>query len=86
MADVRWAVTDGGTARCTELSRGVGAWMGSRDHRSAEGNAARDVLLVAEDDSGVLSALVSGTAAGDDPWGSIAEIEATNRIVLAARC
>jgi hypothetical protein len=52
----------------------------------AEGNAARDVLLVAEDDSGVLSALVSGTAADDDPSGSIAEIEATNRIVLAARC
>ena len=42
----------------------------------AEGNAARDVLLVAEDDSGVLSALVSGTAADDDPSGSIAEIEA----------
>jgi hypothetical protein len=35
-----------------------------------------DVLLVAEDDSGVLSALVSGTAADDDPSGSIAEIEA----------
>lgn len=42
----------------------------------AEGNAARDVLLVAEDDSGVLSALVAGTAADDDPSGSIAEIEA----------
>jgi hypothetical protein len=42
----------------------------------AEGNAARDVLPVAEDDSGVLNALVSGTAADDDPTGSIAEIEA----------
>ncbi len=39
------------------------------------GDAARDVLLVAEDDGGVLSALVSGTAA-DDASGSIAEIGA----------
>jgi GNAT superfamily N-acetyltransferase len=44
------------------------------DH--AEGNAARDVVLVAEDEAGVLSALVSGTAADDDPSGSIAEIGA----------
>ncbi len=42
----------------------------------AEGNAARDVVLVAEDDVGVLSALVSGTAADDDPSGSTAEIGA----------
>jgi ribosomal protein S18 acetylase RimI-like enzyme len=41
----------------------------------AEGNDVRDVLLVAEDEAGVLSALVSGTAA-DDPSGSIAEIGA----------
>jgi ribosomal protein S18 acetylase RimI-like enzyme len=40
------------------------------------GNAVRDVLLVAEDDAGVLCALVSGTAADDDPSGSIAEIGA----------
>ena len=42
----------------------------------AEGKAARDVLLVAEDDAGALSALVSGSAADDDPSGSIAEIGA----------
>lgn len=42
----------------------------------AEGNAALDVLLVADDDVGVLCALVLGTAADDDPSGSIAEIEA----------
>lgn len=42
----------------------------------AEGNSARDVLLVAEDDAGVLNALVSGTAVEDDPSGSIAEIGA----------
>lgn len=42
----------------------------------AEGNAARDVVLVAEDEAGVLSALVSGTAADDDPSGSTAEIGA----------
>ena len=42
----------------------------------AEGNAARDVVLVAEDGAGVLNALVSGTAADDDPSGSTAEIGA----------
>ena len=42
----------------------------------AEGEAARDVVLVAEDDAGAVSALVSGTAADDDPSGSIAEIGA----------
>jgi hypothetical protein len=51
----------------------------------AEGNAARDVLLVAEDDSGALSALVSGTAADDDPSGSIAEIEALQVLPGSAR-
>ena len=40
------------------------------------GHAVRDVLLVAEDDACVLCALVSGTAADDDPSGSIAEIGA----------
>jgi ribosomal protein S18 acetylase RimI-like enzyme len=40
----------------------------------AEGKAPLDVLLVAEDDSGALSALVSGSAADEDPSGSIAEI------------
>lgn len=44
------------------------------DH--AEGNAARDVLLVAEDDTGALTALVLGTEADDDQSGSLAEIEA----------
>jgi len=42
----------------------------------ADGSDARDVLLVAEDEAGVLSALVSGRAAEDDPSGSIAEIGA----------
>ena len=42
----------------------------------ADGNASRDVLLVAEDDGGVLSALVSGTAVDDDASGSMAEIGA----------
>jgi GNAT superfamily N-acetyltransferase len=41
-----------------------------------DGNAARDVLLVAEDDGGGLSGLVSGIAADDDASGSIAEIGA----------
>jgi ribosomal protein S18 acetylase RimI-like enzyme len=40
----------------------------------AQGNTARDVFLVAEDDAGVLIGLVSGTAADDDPSGSTAEI------------
>jgi ribosomal protein S18 acetylase RimI-like enzyme len=40
------------------------------------GNAAGDVVLVAEDDDGVLCALVSGTAAEDDASGPIAEIGA----------
>lgn len=51
------------------------AWVRAFTER-ADGNAARDVLLVAEDDAGVLSALVSGTAADDDASGSIAEIGA----------
>jgi ribosomal protein S18 acetylase RimI-like enzyme len=42
----------------------------------AEGNDARDVLLVAEDENGVLSGLVSGTTADADPTGSVAEIGA----------
>jgi ribosomal protein S18 acetylase RimI-like enzyme len=42
----------------------------------AEDNAARDVLLVAEDDAGVLTGLVLGTPADDDPSGSTAEIGA----------
>jgi ribosomal protein S18 acetylase RimI-like enzyme len=40
------------------------------------GNATRDVVLVAEDDAGTLCALVSGTAADDDPSGPVAEIGA----------
>ena len=40
-------------------------------------------MLVAEDDAGVLIALVSGTAADEDPSGSIAEIGAL--YVLTAR-
>ena len=59
-------------------------WAGAITDQ-AEGNAARDVLLVAEDDSGVLSALVSGTAADDDPSGSIAEIEALYVLPGSAR-
>jgi len=42
----------------------------------AEGNDARDVLLVAEDEAGGLIALVSGTAADDDSSGTVAEIGA----------
>jgi ribosomal protein S18 acetylase RimI-like enzyme len=42
----------------------------------AEGKDARDVLLVAHDDAGVLCALLSGTPAGDDPSSSVAEIGA----------
>jgi hypothetical protein len=52
----------------------------------AEGNAARDVLLVAKTTQEFSARWCPGTAADDDPSGSIAEIEATNRIVLAARC
>ena len=42
----------------------------------AGGNSSRDVLLVAEDDAGVVIALVSATAVDDDPTGSIADIGA----------
>jgi GNAT superfamily N-acetyltransferase len=42
----------------------------------ADGNANRDVLLVAEDDDGALIALVSGTAADEGASGSTAEIGA----------
>jgi len=42
----------------------------------ADGKDAREVLLVAADDDGKLSALVSGSAADDDRSGSIAEIGA----------
>ncbi len=51
------------------------AWARTFTDR-AEGRAARDVLLVAEDDAGAVSALVSGSAADDDPSGSVAEIGA----------
>lgn len=40
----------------------------------AVGMAPRDIFLVAEDDDGLLVGLVSGTAAADEPSGSIAEI------------
>ena len=53
-------------------ARGWARTLTEREDR----NAARDVLLVAEDDGGSLSALVSGTAAGDDASGSTAEIGA----------
>ena len=53
-------------------ARGWARTLTEREDR----NAARDVLLVAEDDGGALSALVSGTAADDDASGSIAEIGA----------
>ena len=48
----------------------------------ADGNTARDVFLVAEDDAGVLIGLVSGKP-GDDQSGSVAEIGAL--YVLPAR-
>jgi ribosomal protein S18 acetylase RimI-like enzyme len=50
-------------------------WAGAITEQGG-GNATRDVVLVAEDDASVLCALVSGTAADDDPSGSIAEIGA----------
>ncbi len=51
------------------------AWARTFTDR-AEGRAARDILLVAEDDAGAVSGLVSGSAADDDPSGSVAEIGA----------
>jgi ribosomal protein S18 acetylase RimI-like enzyme len=51
------------------------AWARTIADRAA-GKAARDVLLVADDDEGSLTALVSGSAADDDRSGSIAEIGA----------
>jgi ribosomal protein S18 acetylase RimI-like enzyme len=51
-------------------ARGWARWFTER----AEGNGSRDVLLVAEDDAGVLLALVSGTATADDASGSTAEV------------
>ena len=49
----------------------------------AEDDAERGIVLVAEDDDGVLTALVSGTAAEDDATGSTAEVDAL--YVRAAR-
>ena len=51
------------------------AWARTFAERT-DGDGPVDVMLVAEDDAGVLIALVSGTAADEDPSGSIAEIGA----------
>jgi ribosomal protein S18 acetylase RimI-like enzyme len=50
-------------------------WAGALTDQ-AEGNLARDVFLIAEDDVGVLVGLVSGRATEDEPLGSVAEIGA----------
>ena len=65
----------------TIKSWGYFAWIDAHDGGCSLGGH----LLVAEDDSGALSALVSGTAADDDPSGSIAEIEALYVLPGSAR-
>lgn len=70
MPDAAWQ------KRVDEWTPGVSAqgWARAITER-AEGRVTRDVLLVAEDDAGALSGLVTGTA-HDDPSGSAAEVEA----------
>jgi GNAT superfamily N-acetyltransferase len=55
---------------------GVGSgWARTLTERSEkQGSAVRDVVLVVEEDTGALIAIVTGAAANDDPSGVIAEI------------
>jgi GNAT superfamily N-acetyltransferase len=71
MPDAAWQ------KRADEWTPDVSArgWLRALTERT-DGGARREVLLVAEDEGGVLSALVSGTAAAGDDSGSIAEINA----------
>jgi hypothetical protein len=52
----------------------------------AEGNATRDVPLVAEDDSGVLSALVSGTGPGVLLGFPFSRLGSSNNLSPERRC